>query len=57
VSPVRSKEDDEMRSQVGPLHNVSSNVILEVLGALASALAITASMGLALLFLSLMLAS
>jgi hypothetical protein len=46
-----------MRSQVGPLHNVSSNVILEVLGALASALAITASMGLALLFLSLMLAS
>jgi hypothetical protein len=48
-----------MRSQVGPLHNASSKVIprKEVFESLASALAITALMGLALLFLSLMLTS
>ena len=53
------EEDDEMRSRVGPLHNASSKVNprKEVLEALASALAITVLMGLALLILSLLLAS
>jgi hypothetical protein len=48
-----------MRSRVGPLHNASSKVIprREVLEALASAFAITVLMGLALLTLSLLLAS
>jgi hypothetical protein len=48
-----------MRSQVGTLHDASSKVVprKEGFGALASALALTALMGLALLILSLLLTS
>jgi hypothetical protein len=52
-----SKKDGEMRIQVGPFHDASSKEVprKEVLGAVASAIVLTALMGLALLILSLLL--